>query len=315
MLLFLRKIGRATVEHRWTRVLRSVIDNLDKHDAPRAASAIAFDAFLSLIPLVALAGHVLSRLHQSTALFLDPLIRAAPRDVSQLVTSEFQRMADSSVVAPLSVVGFVWVSSSGLSTAMGVFETIYGSTARPWYHRRALAACCVLASLVGFPAVAMLGVLLATISGSTGAQVVALALPAGLLVLLVAAFFRIAIAERPGLKRPVFPGAALTVVLWVVVSALFSLYVARLARYTTFYGNLATAAIFLFWLWLLALALFVGGELNARLERERTTSIPPASGRSFLRRSFPPPRPSFPPPRPESNQDEDGAGAARSRTA
>ncbi|EYF01297.1 YihY/virulence factor BrkB family protein [Chondromyces apiculatus] len=290
MLLHLRELGRAIAQQRWVRVVLSVIDNLDKHDAPRAASAIAFDAFLSLIPLVALVGHVLSRLHQSSELFLGPLIRAAPVAVSEAVTVEIQRMSDSSVVAPLGI-AFVWVSSSGLSTAMGVFETIYGSTARSWYHRRAIAAGCVLASLVGFPGVAMLGVLLATISGSVGAQVVAVALPASILVLAVAVFFRIAIAERPGLTRPVLPGAALTVVLWVAVSVGFSLYVAKLARYTTLYGTLATAAIFLFWLWLLALALFVGGELNARLERERTSMVPDSIGRvPFLgRRSLPPP--------------------------
>lgn len=288
-----QRLRRKLEEQRAYRALRSVVHSLDEHNATGAASAIAFDAFLSLIPLAALAGHVLSRMQSSSALVLDPLIRAAPPEVAEAVSAEVRRMAESSVVAPLSVIGFLWISSAGLSTAMGVFETIYGSRARPWYVRRTLAVACVLASLGVVPAVAALGVLFMSISGSLG-WLVALALPAALLVFLVAAFFRIAIQHPPGVRQRVVPGAVLTVALWAVVSTLFSLYVARLARYATFYGSLATAAIFLFWLWLLALALFIGGELNARLDRERAgaTSLRPRP------RSVPPPALPRPPPLP-----------------
>lgn len=292
---------RKLEELRAYRALRSVVHNLDEHNATGAASAIAFDAFLSLIPLVALAGHALSRMHKSSALVLDPLIRAAPPEVAEAMSTEVRRMAESSVVAPLSIVGFLWISSAGLSTAMGVFETIYGSRARPWYVRRAVAVLCVLASLAIVPAVAALGVLFTTLSGSLGAWLVAFTLPSALMVFLVAAFFQIAIRRPPGARQRVVPGAILTVVLWSAVSAVFSLYVARLARYATFYGSLATAAIFLFWLWLLALALFVGGELNARLERERAgaTSIHPRLRASTS--GTPPPLPR-PPPLPAESQ-------------
>ena len=250
---------------------------LDEHGAVRASSAIAFDAFLSLIPLVAFAGYVLSRVHQSSALVLEPLIQSAPRAVAQAVSAEFVRMSMSSAVAPISITGFLWMSSAGVSTAMGVFETIYAANERPWYVRRAIAAGCVLASLAGIPLVAFLGVGLGTLSGSLGARLVAFTLPSALLVLLVAAFFKIAIRQRDVERRRIFPGALATVALWALVSALFSLYVATLARYATFYGSLATTAIFLLWLWLLALALMIGGEVNARLERERLglTSIRP----------------------------------------
>ncbi|MCC6554820.1 MAG: YihY/virulence factor BrkB family protein [Polyangiaceae bacterium] len=258
--------------------MRAVVRSLDEHGALRAASAMAFDAFLSLIPLIAFAGYVLSRIHQSSALLLGPIIRAAPPDVARAVEAEFARMSQSSAVAPIGVIGFLWVSSAGVSTAMGVFETMYGATERPWYVRRAIAAGCVLLSIAVIPVVAGLGVLIGALSGSIGAWLVAVTLPGALLVLFVAGFFRIAIRQRHVERRRIVPGAVVTVVLWAMVSAAFSLYVATLARYATFYGSLATTAIFLFWLWLLALALMVGGEVNARLERERRglTSLSPA---------------------------------------
>jgi membrane protein len=253
------------------------VESLDRHAATRAASAMAFDAFLSLIPLVAFAGYVLSRLHQGSDVLLRSLLRAAPPAVAQLVGEEFIRLADSSAVAPIGITGFLWMSSAGIATAMGVFETIYNSHERTWYVRRAIAAACVIAGVAIVPIVAGLGVLIGTLSGSIGARIVAFALPAGLVICILAAFFHISI-QRPNIeRRRIFPGAILTVVLWAIVSTLFSLYVATLGRYATFYGSLATVAIFLFWLWMLALALLIGGELNARLERERAglTSVRP----------------------------------------
>jgi membrane protein len=237
---------------------------------------MAFDAFLSLIPLAAFAGYLLSRVHKDSDVIVRALLRTAPPEVATLVSDELIRLSQSSAVAPISITGFIWISSSGLSTAIGVFETIYNLRERPWYVRRAIAAACVLASVAVVPVVAGLGVLLGMFSGSLGATIVAFALPVALVTCMVAAFFRISV-QRPNIeRRRIFPGAALTVVLWAIVSTLFSLYVTTLGRYATFYGSLATVAIFLFWLWLLALALLIGGELNARLERERVgaTSSP-----------------------------------------
>ncbi|WP_437996717.1 YihY/virulence factor BrkB family protein [Sorangium sp. So ce185] len=280
-------IRRHIERHRAAKAVWSVIVSLDRHNGPRAASAMAFDAFLSLIPLAAFAGYVLSRTKEWSDLVVQPLLKAAPPEVANLVSEELFRLSQSSAVAPISITGFLWITSSGLSTAMGVFDTIYNTRERPWYVRRAIAAACVMASLAVVPVVAGVGVLIGSLSGSIGARIVAFALPAGLVTCMVAAFFRLSI-QRPNIeRRRVFPGAVLTVVLWSVVSTLFSLYVATLGRYATFYGSLATVAIFLFWLWLLALALLIGGELNARLERERAgvLSIPPPGKWSALQLS------------------------------
>jgi membrane protein len=250
----LQRVKRRLDRNHVYRVVRSIVLKLDEDGAVRASSAIAFDAFLSLIPLIAFAGFLLSRIHQSSNLILGPLVRAAPPVVARAVEAEFARMAEYTAVAPISLTGFLWLSSAGVSTAMGVFETIYGARERSWYVRRAIAAGCVLASVALIPMFAGLGMLIGWLSGPIGD---------------IVAFER----------RRIFPGAIATVVLWALVSAAFSLYVARLARYATFYGSLATTAIFLLWLWLLALGLMVGGELNARLERERLglASIPPRS--------------------------------------
>jgi membrane protein len=69
--------------------------------------------------------------------------------------------------------------------------------------------------------------------------------------------------------RWVTPGGILAVVLWVVASAAFAVYVANFGSYNKTYGSLASVIIFLVWLWLSNIAILLGAELNAELERSR----------------------------------------------
>lgn len=261
----------ALLRHRVARGLVLLVKNLDIHHGPLAASAIAFDTFLSLIPLVAIAGALLTRLHEASELVMGPIVRAAPGPVRELVIEEFERIgaADMAALAPVSIIAFIWVSSSGLSTAMYVFENMFHSRPRPWWWRRLIAMGAVVAGVAALIVVVALTVWIAGLSGSAGTRAVAFAVPLGLLVGVLVCFFRIAIRGPTPLKRRALPGAVMTVSLWTGASAVFSFYVSTLSRYTTLYGRLAAVAIFLFWLWLLALALLVGGEVNAQLEGVR----------------------------------------------
>lgn len=69
--------------------------------------------------------------------------------------------------------------------------------------------------------------------------------------------------------RWVTPGALLALVLWLVASAAFAFYVANFGAYNKTYGSLAGLIIFLIWLWITNIAILLGAELNAELERGR----------------------------------------------
>lgn len=258
---------RALQRHRMVRAVWVLLVNLDRYAAARAASAMAFDLFLSLIPLVAAAGVILNRLHSSSATTLGPLLKAIPPAVAQLIDGEFLRLSEAgfAVFAPVVVLAFAWVSSAGLSTALGVFECIYIGSERPWWKRRLIAIAYVLSGLLIVSIVTAIGLWVASKSTTLG-WILGFCLPVVAPVLLVAAFFRIATQRTGGPKRRIFPGAILTVALWAATSTAFSFYVGRIASYATLYGNLATVAIALLWLWLASLALLVGGEVNALLD-------------------------------------------------
>lgn len=80
------------------------------------------------------------------------------------------------------------------------------------------------------------------------------------------AFYWVSVSHTKRVRRRVFPGAALAVGLWLVISWGFGLYVRTLSNYAVFYGSLAAVAVLLVWLWLTSLAILVGAELNAQLE-------------------------------------------------
>ncbi len=106
----------------------------------------------------------------------------------------------------------------------------------------------------------------ARIVRSSGERALALSLSVLFATAVLAAFYRFSVHHSKRVVRRVLPGAVLAVVLWLVISWAFGLYVTTLAEYAVFYGSLAAVAVLLVWLWLTSLAILVGAELNSQLE-------------------------------------------------
>jgi membrane protein len=71
--------------------------------------------------------------------------------------------------------------------------------------------------------------------------------------------------------RWVTPGSVVAVVAWLIVSALFALYVANFSSYDKTYGTLGGVIVMLMWFWITNLAILFGQQLNA--ERERSEEL------------------------------------------
>ena len=252
--------------------------SLDRHGAFRGASAMAFDAFLSAVPLLALAGWGLHQTNRADFVIGALLRHAGP--ARELADVDLLRLSDGAVMtlAPVSAIVFIWLSSSGIATAMGVCETMFAAEERTWLRRRAIAMAWVLAFVAVIVIATAAGFALTDTLGAERGRSAAGILSLPVAVGVVHAFFHTAIRRPPGIRRRVLPGAIVTVCLWTAVTFGFFAYVQTLARYSLFYGSLAAVAVGLVWLWLLALALLMGGEVNAHLEGVRdappTTTFP-----------------------------------------
>lgn len=268
-----------------TRMVWSIAENLDRHHGTQLASAMAFDAFLALIPLLALGGWLLSlvlREDSETLAHLSSILDVAPQAVHEIIDQHAERFSGVAL-APIALVGSIWLGSGAFDTVMAVFERTKATDPRPWYVRRLLAivwVVCVLAAmtLAGWIALQFAGGpeliirLLPKPRGFEqmgvdldGARLVGFAVGTAVTTLLLASFFRIGI-RRDVPQRRVWPGTVVTVAIAGTASYLFAVYARTLAKFALYYGSLAAVAILLAWLWLCCLALLLGAEVNVYLE-------------------------------------------------
>jgi membrane protein len=93
------------------------------------------------------------------------------------------------------------------------------------------------------------------------------------LLIIVSLMFSLLYKACPNVKQPGFRwislGGIIAVVVWLIASALFAVYVAFSGSYNKTYGSFATVIIFLVWLWITNIAILLGAEFNAETQRER----------------------------------------------
>jgi len=107
------------------------------------------------------------------------------------------------------------------------------------------------------------------------------------ILVVVMTMFAILYWASPNVKHPKFrwitPGSVAGVLLWIVASAGFAFYVASFASYNKTYGALGGVIVFLVWLWISNIAVLLGAELNAEVERGRQIEAGhPADEEPFL---------------------------------
>jgi uncharacterized BrkB/YihY/UPF0761 family membrane protein len=139
---------------RHLRIRRGIVrlvQGLIVHNAGDAAPAMAFHFFLSLLPLLVLVGLVIAHFARNLGVdaLLGPAIETAPDAVEKLVREELQRMSqpDAGSLAPLSVLGFLWLAATGTHGLMDAFEVAAGAPRRPWWKKRVIAIVWVAATL------------------------------------------------------------------------------------------------------------------------------------------------------------------------
>ncbi|MBS1869529.1 MAG: YihY/virulence factor BrkB family protein [Actinobacteria bacterium] len=253
------------------------------------AAALTYYGLLALFPaLIALVSIV--------GLFGDPV--TTTRKLTDIVTSIGPSTAADTFSGPirsitanrgaagvLFVVGLgaaLWSASGYVGAFMRAANIAYETPeGRPFWKLRPLQILVTLAMVVLLALLALSLVL-------TGPVVDQVAGPLGIssaattawdiakwpvMVLVVLLMLAVLFHASPNVKLPGFKwvtaGALLALVVWVVASALFGLYVANFGAYDKTYGTLGGVVAFLVWLWITNLALLLGMELNAERERNR----------------------------------------------
>jgi membrane protein len=151
-------------------------------------------------------------------------------------------------------------------------NTIYGvKEQRPFWKARGIALLMtlvagVLALFAGLAAIAAVPVANA-IGGPVGTAIAWLRLPvAGLVMMLLWALLYYALPDVEQKFKFITPGSAFGVVVWLIASWGFSVYVANFGKYEATYGSVGGIIVMLLWMYISSVVLLLGAEMNAIIE-------------------------------------------------
>jgi YihY family inner membrane protein len=269
----------------WAAVKRTVrefqVDNLKDWAAALTYYSVLsiFPALLVLVSLVDLAGQT------TIQKLLDNLGQVAPGSVNQILEGAIRNLrqtrGSAGVLALAGLAVALWSASNYIAAFMRASNAIYDvPEGRPVWKTLPIriAVTVVVMVLLAASAVAVVATggladRLGRLLGLGRAVVTAWDLVKWPVLLLIVGFlFALLYWASPNAKqgfRWVTPGGTLAVVVWVIASVAFAIYVANFGSYNKTYGSLASVIIFLVWLWLSNTAILLGAELNAELERSR----------------------------------------------
>jgi membrane protein len=251
------------------------------------AAALTYYGVLSAVPGLIVLFAVLGLLGPHTAHQLIHQVQTvAPGSSAHVVrTLITQAQADkraATVGAVLATLVALWSASSYVWAFRKASNIIYGmGEGRPLWKTLSIRFAVTAVAVLVLVAAAVITVVSGPVAHQVGdwigvgstAVLLWGVLKWPVLVLLVSALLAVLYWASPNAKqggiRWISPGCLIATAGWVVVSALFSLYVVHVSSYDRTYGSLAGVVIFLVWLWLTNVALLFGAEVNAELDRGR----------------------------------------------
>ena len=271
----------------WMGVLRRTVREFREDNLTDWAAALTYYGILSIFPALLVFVSVLGLIGDSaTQPLLDNLATVAPGAAQEIFTNAIENLnrdqGSAGILFVVGLAGALWTASGYVGAFMRASNSIYEvEEGRPFWKLRpaqiAITLVMVILLSLGAIAVVLTGPLaeeVGDVIGVGGAAVTAWDIakwPA--LILLVSLMLSVLYWAAPNVKQPGFrwltPGGVLAVVVWIVASAAFAFYVANFGSYNETYGTIGGMIVFLVWLWISNIAVLLGAELNAEVERGR----------------------------------------------
>lgn len=268
----------------WMDVLWRTYAEVNDDRVLSVGAGVAYYGLLALFPFLSAFVSVYGLVADPTTVeqHLAMLRGLLPASALDLVGTEMHRLA----AQPEGALGFgflvslalaLWSANAGMKAMFDALNVAYGETEKRGFIRL---TAVTLAFTLG--AVVFLGVVIAAVVAlpvvldrlGLGAFAEGVIRFARWPMVLLTVAFGIAVLDRYGPSRArarwrwVTPGSALSAVLFVIVSLGFSWYAENFGSYDQTYGSIGAVAVFMVWLWIAAVVVLLGAELNAEVEHQ-----------------------------------------------
>ncbi|HEY8188980.1 MAG TPA: YihY/virulence factor BrkB family protein [Pyrinomonadaceae bacterium] len=280
----------------WKDLAKHVWADIGKDDIFGRAAQLSYYFLLALFPLLLFLMSVIGLIMGSgTGLrhsLFDYLGKVLPSSASQLVSNTIFEVSDASGGGKISfgILAALWAASNGMGAISESLNVAYHvKESRPWWKQRLIAIGLTLAL-----AVLIISALVIVLYGGRIADGLAnryalggtftlvwkiLQWPIVLFFLFLA--FALIYYWAPDLKdqnwRWITPGSVVAVVLWLMVSFGFRLYLHFFDSYSKTYGSLGAVIILMLWFYFTGTAILIGGEVNSDIEAAAAREGGPAA--------------------------------------
>jgi membrane protein len=273
----------------WLAIGKRAFSEFREDNLTDWAAALTYYAVLSIFPaliaLVSVAGLVMDPQSLTDAL-TDLVGTLGPSSAVETFKGPIDEIAnDKGTAGVFLVVGLalaLWSASGWVGAFMRASNQIYETAeGRPFWKLRPLqmlvTLVLVLLLALVLVAVVVTGPVAEDVGGAIGAGDTAVTVwniaKWPVLLAVVMLMFAILYYSAPNARLPKFrwitPGSVIGVVVWLLATAAFAVYVANFGSYNKTYGALGGVVTFLVWMWITNLAILFGQELNAEVERSR----------------------------------------------
>jgi membrane protein len=282
----------------WKDILLRVYGNIGNHRILALAAGMTYYSILAIFPALAALVSIYGLFSDpgSIAKHLDEISGFVPGGAVEVAREQLTRVATKGerTLGLTFAVGLaisLWSANAAMKSLFDTLNIVYGEQEKRGFVKlNAISLSFTVAAiafvLIALGAVVAVPVILSYVGLSEVAEfAIRWARWPALFVavaLALACLYRFGPSREAPRWRWLTWGSVVATLLWVVASALFSWYAANFGTFNETYGSLGAAIGFMTWLWISAIVILLGAELNAEMEhqtaRDTTTGAPKLMG-------------------------------------
>jgi membrane protein len=234
----------------------------------------AIAAFVSLYGLIADASTIDSHLSMAAGIFPTGAVDIIHEQISRLTAKSDARLS-LGFISGLAVA--LWSANAGMKAIIDALNVVYDEKEKRSFIKLNLLSLlftliAIVSLMIALAAVVIAPMVFSTVGLSSLWSLAIAALRWPLLLVLaaiaLAAIYRYGPSRAEARWQWLSVGSGFAAIGWLITSALFSWYIAHFGAYNATYGSLGAAVGMMMWMWISAIVILLGGELNAEIEHQ-----------------------------------------------